>query len=272
MDFNQQNNGVPPEQQPQQNNQFFPSNPAALQAEQQQQAIAQNPAVQQVMSNSSFQSQKPVKWIIIIALLIILLISAGGFAYWAFTERQKYKNDTDKIVAVAVTKAEKDTTEKNNKKFAEELKNPLTNYTGPSSYGSISVDYPKTWSAYVKEAASGTSVFDAYFHPEFVPDITATKEKPAVALHIQVVGQGYDKVVASRESDVKNGKLSAEPFALEQNPEDVGTIFRGQLDSDLQGTQIILPLRDKTIIITTETDDYLEDIEKYILPNLTFVP
>lgn len=252
--------------------QFFPSNPSAIRAEQQQQAMALSPAVRQAMSNSSLEGRRPVKLIIAVALLAILLVSASAFAYWAFTERQKYKNDTDKIVAVAVARTEKTTTEKNNKKFAEELKNPLTNYTGPSSYGSISVDYPKTWSAYAKENEGGNSPFDAYFHPEFVPNVEAKKDRQAVALHVQVVNQTYDKVLAVKDKDVKSGKLTSEPYALEKNSDVEGMIFRGQLDTDLEGTQIVLPLRDKTIIITTETDTYLADINQYILPNLTFVP
>jgi hypothetical protein len=252
---------------------YFPPNQAALQAEQQQQALAVNPAVQQVLGSNGFQSQKPVKWIVSVALLAILLVSASGFSYWAFTERQKYKNDTDKIVAAAVAQAEKKTTEKNNEKFAEELKNPLTNYTGPSSYGTISVGYPKTWSAYVSTGTGSKSEFEAYFHPKVVPAVsTGSTGKAAVAVHIQVTDDTYDEVVSDRESSIKSGKLTAAPYALPKNAEQVGVVFTGELASKLSGREIVLPLRDKAIVITFETDEYLNDIEKYILPNLTFIP
>ncbi len=48
--------------------------------------------------------------------------------------------------------------------FIVREKQPLQTYTGPSAFGSISVKYPKTWSAYVDETNSSTPV-DGYFHP-----------------------------------------------------------------------------------------------------------
>lgn len=272
---NDPNNSLGQSNQPQPGSQLFPSNQSALQAERQQQVLAQNPAVQQVVSNSTFGEHKPVGWIVSVTLLIILLVSTAGFAYWAFSERQTYKNDSDKLVAAAVSKAEKETTDKNNKKFAEEQKNPLTNYTGPSEYGSIRVDYPKTWSGYVTETGGGSgAVFNAYFHPKIVPDVANRnkKDKASVALQVQVVDRPYDKAVAERESFTKTGKLSAVPYTLKKNPDNVGTLFTGELDSGLRGREIVLPLRDKAIVVTMETDDYLSDLENYILPNLSFVP
>lgn len=259
----------------QQGSQFFPSNPAALQAEQQQQALASNPAVQQVVSNSTFGEHKPVKWIVATTLLAILLVSAAGFAYWAFSERQTYKNDSDKLVATAVAKAEKDTTEKNNKKFAEELKNPLKTYTGPASYGSISIQYPKTWSGYVSTGNTSGAVLEGYFNPDVVPTVTPVSSgqpRAPIALKVQVLSQTYDQVVNTQKSFVDSGKLAAVPYALPKMANQVGTKFVGAISPEVNGTQIVLPLRDKTLVITTESDQFLADIEKHILPNFTFVP
>lgn len=248
------------------NNPYYPPNPQTPQA-------GTVPIVAQPISGSSYEAQKPLGWIIGVILLTIALLAAIGAGYWAFSERQDYKNNVEKHVSVAVAEAEKKTTEKNNLKFAEELKNPLKNYVGPASYGSISVDYPKTWSAYVGNGVSSSSQFNAYFHPNVVPNVVAkTGEKEAVALHIEVLNQPYDRTMTIRESAIKSGKVSAAPYALPKNPNDVGVMFTGELASKLQGREILLPLRDKTIVITIETDAYTADINNYILPNLTFVP
>lgn len=275
--MNPHSNNFDPRQtpeQPQPGQGFFPSNQAAILAEQQRQAMAANPNLQP-MSNSTFQAHKPVTWIVVTALLVILLISVSGFGFWAFSERQTYKNDSDKLVAVAVTKAEKATTEQNNKKFAEELKNPLKVYTGPSSYGSITIEYPKTWSGYVSTANTSGAVLDGYFNPDVVPTIlppSSGQSRQPIALKVQVIAQTYDQVVTAQKSFITSGKVTASPYALPKMPEQVGTKFVGAISSDINGTQYVLPLRDKTLVITTESDQFLNDINTYILPNFTFVP
>lgn len=216
-----------------------------------------------------------MKWIIAVVLLSLLLVSAIGFGAWAFSERQDYKNNTDQKVAVAVEAAKKTTTEENNKQFAEELKNPLKTYTGPSSYGSIKLTYPKTYSGYVSTNVNGTTAVDAYFHPDFVPSLIAqpgSTTRGAIALRVQVLNQAYDSVVLQYQSAVTSGIQAASPYALPKMPGQVGTKFVGKLASQLNGTEIVLPLRDKTLIITTETDQYLHDFNTHILPNFTFVP
>lgn len=223
------------------------------------------------------KSGPPMGWVIAVILLVILLLGAVGFGYWAFSERQKYKNDTDAIVAAAQKETEKQTTEKNNLEFAEELKNPVNTYFGSSSYGSLEVPYPKTWSVFASNDGTGTQggdPVDVYFHPEVVPPVSTTSEeaREALALRVRVVNKSYDKLVAERDKDVESGKLTADVFTLESMPDEIGIIFSGELSKERTGTEIILPLRDKSIIITTETDDYLDDINTYILPEFRFSP
>jgi hypothetical protein len=46
----------------------------------------------------------------------------------------------------------------------------------------------------------------------------------------------------------------------------------GQIAQQQKGTMVILPLRDKTLEVWTESDAYLSDFKNYVLPNLTFSP
>lgn len=217
----------------------------------------------------------PWGWIITVIILSVLLVSAAGFAFWAFAGRQDYKNNSDEKAAAAVEVAKKETTEENNKRFAEELKNPLKTYTGPESFGSVAVQYPKTWSAYIaNQGLTSGSVLDIYFHPDVVPAISASSgtSRPAVALRVQVLNQSYTQTVNALKSSVDSGQVTAEPYTLPKVPDQTGTLFRGKLANELVGTQIVLPLRDKSLVINTDTDQFLPDFNKYILPNLSFVP
>jgi hypothetical protein len=208
----------------------------------------------------------------LIALIIVSTLLAGSLAFgvWAFMSRQDYKNNSDKKAAVAADERQAEVEAVMTAKFIEEEKKPYTSHKAPDQYGSIEVQYPKTWSAYVEESASGNRPIDDYFHPRAVPDVS--KPENAFALRIQVVDEAYDKVVKSRESDVRAGRLSASPYTLPKVPDVVGTRFDGQVERNKQGSLVILPLRNLTIKIWTESPNYLEDFNNIILPNLTFAP
>jgi hypothetical protein len=223
--------------------------------------------------NHGLPKDRHVGFIASIVVLALLAIGLAAFAFWAYGERQDYKDHSDQKVAVAVKATEKATTDKNNKQFAEELKNPLKNYVGPASYGTVTVAYPKTWSAYI--TANGNSLLDAYFNPDIVPSLQPAPGatlRQAIALHVEVINQPYDQVVLPYKGQIDAGKLTATAYALPKNPQQIGTKYTGTLLNQLQGTQIIVPLRDKTLSVTTESDAFLNDFNTYIAPNLSFIP
>lgn len=218
------------------------------------------------------KQHSPIGLIIAVVLLGLLLIGTLAFAFWAFAERQDYKNNAQEKIDAAVVVAEKETTDANNARFAEESKSPVKTYVGPSSYGSINFEYPKTWSGYIEAVGGSGTPFHAYFHPDVVPESGNGKAEQAVALQIEVRDEAYDKVVGSVSGDVAKGSLTASPYSLPKVTDQVGTKFVGKITNTLNGTQYVLPLRDKTLVITTQTDQYLGDLNTYILPNFTFQP
>lgn len=228
-------------------------------------------APQQFGVNSS-KSHGRVGLIVTIVILTLLLIAAGAFGFWAFTEREDYKNNSDAKVAVAVDEAKKTTTEENNARFAEESKSPLKEYQGPSAFGSVKVAYPKTWSGYIDLTSSNNEPLLAKFHPNVVPALGSGDDRQAIALTISVLNQSYDRVIEQRSRTVEDGRVQATAYALPKMPDQVGLRFDGKVNQLYNGTEIILPLRDKTLVILTETDQFTEDFNKYILPNITFVP
>jgi hypothetical protein len=204
--------------------------------------------------------------------LSVVLVVALGFGIWAFMGRQDYKDNSDDKAAAAVAVAVEETKAADALKFAEEAKNPLKAYVGPSAYGSVNVLYPKTWSGYVIErnASAGGVLADYFFHPNIVPD--ATNAENAFALRVQVTSQSYDSVVKLHNTAVENKKATAAPYALPKVENVVGTRVEGQLNERKQGTMIIMPLRNLTLIVWTESDQFKPDFNNIILPYLTFSP
>src|SRR5688572_1304801 len=102
--------------------------------------------------------------LIALILTIVLLLGAIGFGVWAFLGRQDYKNNSNQKAEQAADERQTQVEKAEAAKYAEEEKRPLTSHKAPDQYGSINVQYPKTWSAYVTEGASGTTQVDNYFH------------------------------------------------------------------------------------------------------------
>ncbi|HYH74323.1 MAG TPA: hypothetical protein VD735_00020 [Candidatus Saccharimonadales bacterium] len=203
-------------------------------------------------------------------LVVVLFVGALGFGFWAFAGYQDYKTNSDKKAQVAANEAILDTQEADAKKFAEEAKKPYDTFIGAAAFGNVTVNYPKTWSAYVEEKDSGSKPINAYFQPKIVP--TVSNIENSFALRVELVQQSYDNVVESYGDLLKSGKVTISPFKLDKVPSVVGSRIEGQITVKKQGSMIILPLRNMTLKIWTESNDFKPDLDTHILPNLTFVP
>jgi hypothetical protein len=224
------------------------------------------------MSNMNRLNQRGAMNILLIPFLLLVLFFFGtaGFAFWAFAERGKYKDRSDQEVAVAVQKAIADTQKADALKYDEEAKKPYDTYIGPAAYGNITINYPKTWSAYVLESERGSNPVNGYFQPKVVPSVT--DQDKTFALRTELVQQSYDTVLNSFKSQVLAAKVTLAPYTLEKVPSVVGSRVEGQITPKKQGTMIILPLRNMTLKVWTESNDFKGDLDTHILPNMSFVP
>lgn len=208
-------------------------------------------------------------FLILFIVTLVLFIASLGFGIWAYAGMQDYKNNVDEKIAVAVDVAKQQTATEKDNEFIEREKNPLKEYQAPSAAGSLKVKYPKTWSAYIDERNESSRSLNAFFNPNFVPgeDTDAT-----YALRIEVVNKTFDDVVKSFDSAIDRGDARARPYKAANVDNTVGLRIDGEIDNDQQGTLILLQLRDKTIKIWTEGDQFRDDMFDHVLPNLTFSP
>ncbi|MCA9325356.1 hypothetical protein KDA23_04815 [Candidatus Saccharibacteria bacterium] len=203
--------------------------------------------------------------------VVLLMVIALSFAFWAYQGRQDYKNNSDAKVAAAVDVAKQQEAASKEKEFAERSKSPYKTYVGPSAYGSVSVVYPRTWSAYVRDSLNQSPFVDGYFSPGVVPD--TQDDNSSYALRVQVVQESYSDVM-----EIFRGRTSGEasvkvqPYRLPKVKSIVGSKVTGAIEDNKQGTMIVLPVRDKTLKIWTESNSYTNDLNKIILANLTFSP
>lgn len=225
------------------------------------------------MSDMKTLTQRGAVNVLLLPLILVVLffLGAAGFGYWAFAQREDYKNNSDQKVAVAVAAAEKRTQAADAKTFAEKEKQPLRTYVGPSQFGALTIQYPKTWSAYVIEGKDSSSKpIETYFYPEFVPNVGNNDQ--TYALRAELVSESYDQVLNDYEGSAKSGKVTIAPYKLPKVPNIVGSRIEGQLNTSKQGTMVILPLRNMTLKIWVDASAFAPDFNNIVLPNITFTP
>lgn len=209
---------------------------------------------------------------VVIILLVLALIAAAVFGGWAFMSRQDFKNNSDKKAAAAVDAAKKIQADELQKAFAEQEKSPNRTYKGPTTYGSVSFNYPKTWSGYIDESASNEPI-NGYFYPVVVPGL---QSKTVYALRVELVDSDYSSVLMEHDSQIKDGSVLASAYVPPKMVGMVnvqpGTRLDGALDSDTTGSMVIIKVRDKTLQVYTQSNDFLNDFSDTVLPSLTFAP
>lgn len=207
-----------------------------------------------------------------IAAIVFALTTILGLVGYLLTasELDLYKNQSEAIVDEAVNEAKIVQKEEDEAHFAEEAKKPYAEYVGPSDFGSIKFNYPKTWSVY-------NSVFDdtgytVIFYPGVIPVVN---DETAMALRVSVINQQYETVIKEYEEVVTTGQLKATAINVAKTEGFAGykgIRFDGSINETLpQGTIVVLKSRDKTILIQTDAKDWATDFNEIILPTFRYV-
>lgn len=238
---------------------------------QQYQQYSQPPGAPPTNPMPAYSAKPHRPWGLIgtLVIFVLLFLGAAGAGFWAYNERQQYKNESDKITAKAVAAAKQQEATKKDNEFTEKEKFPLKTFEGPDTYGGLDIVYPKTWSAYVVQADQTSAPVDGYFHPGHVPGV---KSGTAFALRVQVINQTYDQEMKQFEGKVKSGKVKVIAYTPKNVAGVVGSRVDGEINNGQKNTMILLPVRDKTIKLSTEAPQFLGDFEKIILENLKFTP
>jgi hypothetical protein len=231
-----------------------------------------NPQTSQPVSYNSGGQSRGNLLTVVLALLLVAALVFGG---WAFSKMRDYKNNgakmTSAAVATAVNKAQADQKAQD----AQDNKSPYKTFNGSPTYGSVSFNYPKNWSAYI-DTTNTSEPINGYFYPGEVPGI---QSKTAFALRLELLSTDYSQVIQQLSSSVQQGTLTAKAYlptklngVANVQP---GTLFSGQINSQDQtqrGSLLAIKVRDKTLEISTQSNDYLADFNNTVLSSLTFAP
>lgn len=201
---------------------------------------------------------------------IILLIAAVSIGIIEYNNELKFVNNVKQEIAAAVNKAVNQESTAKNLAFAQAEKYPLATFQGPSSFGSLFIKYPKTWSAYIDDTGNGSALVNAYFDPNFVPSINS--QNSVYALRVQLINNPYSQQIQQFTGLQQAGKTTITPYSLPKLPNIVGIKVSGVLPNSKTGEMVVLPLRTSTLEIYTEGSLYLNDFNNNVLPHFSFSP
>ena len=203
-----------------------------------------------------------------VALVIVSLIAVTfvGLFIWMTVQYNDVSEDVGSQIDAAVATAVYEQAVKLEEDFAEREKEPYRTFTGPADYGQLSFKYPKTWSVYVAAAATAGGDFNAYFNPI---QVDAVGKETINALRVTIRNKSFEDVAAEYQKamEKKDSNLTMESVTVAGVSANryTGTIP----GTDLSGIIVIFKIRDKTVIMQTDSMLFQGEFDK-LLETITF--
>ena len=223
------------------------------------------PMVQQV--NVLPEPKKDIVGLIkTIAIIVVSLIAVTfiGLFIWMSGEKSELQSEWDTELADEKAKALDEPYDKLEKEFRETEKYPYDTFAGPVDYGSLSFEYPKTWSVYVAAAATAGGDFNAYFNPI---QVDAVSKETINALRVTIRNTGFDDVSAEYDKAMnkKDVNLTLESTRIGKNGNITANRYTGTIpDTELSGIIVTFKIRDKTAILQTDSEIFRDDFDKLL--------
>ena len=193
------------------------------------------------------QKNRSILWIIITIISSLTAVTFIILFVWMYNKWNTADTNVTGQIEAAAAVARSEAIAETEKTFEEREKIPYRTFSGPSDLGSLTFDYPKTWDLYTEEDGADGRELKAYLNPSGVPPLD--NENP-IALRVQILSESFDSYIQNYQSEVEDGKMS-----LTVAP--VGganaNIYKGELENDFQGFAAIFKIRDKTVVLQTDS-------------------
>lgn len=239
-----------------------PMGPTQMAQPMQASGIEQNPVTGEPMmmqapissapSVSTKEASSLFKTIAIIALSLLSVTFIGLFV-WMLISYQTVKTDVDGQIAEAVVKAVDENTTKLENDFTERDKYPFQTFAGPVDYGSLTFEYPRTWSVYVARDARNGGDFEAYFNPVEVYEVS---NETIDSLRLKIRNAAFDDVVGEYQRELEGDEptMRLESVLVGKDKNINANRYTGKIPgTEHNGIVVIFKIRDKTAILQTDS-------------------
>lgn len=195
--------------------------------------------------------------IVAIVVLALLSVTFIGLFIWKNMQYTEAKTDVDSKIAVAVAEAKDEQATKDEQEFAEREKYPYRTFSGPADYGQLTFEYPKTWSLYVAKSAVKGGNYSAFFNP-----IEVNEDSSVYAIRLEILDEAFDDVTKQYQKPVEGNEMSLEVINIANT---TANKYTGKIpNTDLSGYIVIFKIRDKTVVLRTDSVLFAEDFNRLI--------
>lgn len=199
--------------------------------------------------------------LIVVSLLAILFV---GLFIWMTIKWSEANTNVQGKIDVAVAQAKNELQTKLENEFEEKEKYPYLTFAGPADLGSLSFEYPKTWSLYNSEDASRGGDYNAYLNPG---QVNVVDDRTVMALRVSIKDELIDRVLENYTYKIESGEMTVSSTIV--NGISV-SVYTGKLDSGLQGIVCIFKIRDKTAVLQTDSKTVFKPDFERILSTIRF--
>lgn len=212
------------------------------------------------------QSGQVNAWVAATLTLALATLTLGGLSLYYLQVANRERATVDEQAASAAEAARIEQKQIDEAEFAEREKEPYRAYTAPTVLISLTLNFPKNWNIYVEETASSTTQLNVYANPALV--LADKNYDGPYALRVRLERSLYTNVVNKRATQVEKGELTATPITIAGLN---GTRYSGMVEEGHNGIMVILPVRDKTLTLWTESQNFAADFNQ-IIERLTISP
>ena len=199
--------------------------------------------------------------LIVVSLLAVLFI---GLFIWMWEKWNDASTNVKGKVDVAVAEAKNELQAKLESEFDEKEKYPYKVFTGPTDLGELSFEYPKTWSLYVQSSANRGGDYAAYLNPG---QVNVVQDDTVMALRVSIKGTLFDQAISDFAEKVRSGDMTLSTTVVNGNNVNV---YTGKMDNEYQGIICVFKLRDKTVMLQTDSTSVFSDDFYRILKTVKF--
>ena len=205
---------------------------------------------------------------LMIVLIVLLGLGAAVFAGMALVEFNAASTASKNVqakenAAADVAKAAQKKADDNAYQVAGE--SPFRDYVAPAEDGSFQIAFPKDWSSYVDQEATGTQVSLA-LNPDFVRRTNDSDE--LMAARVQLIERDSDQYMNSFTSYVKRGTLKQADITISGLR---GYDLTGQFSDKKTTREVVIPVRDKVLVFINENSKYANEFDQ-ILAQSKIIP
>ena len=208
------------------------------------------------------QKAKTKRLVMLIALIVVSLLAATflGLFVWMYVMWDDAKTDVDGQIQAAVAIAVNEKQTELEAEFEEKEKYPLKTFAGPVDYGSLTFEFPKTWSVYVPDSANYGGDYRAFLNPDLVSIVS---DGTINALRVYILNSLPDTVLQDYQDAVEDGEMTVSVYKVNGSN---ASLYSGILpDTDeLRGYAAIFKIRDKTVIMQTDAEIFKDDFLKIL--------